>query len=497
MKRFLTCVGLVSFLTAGALFAAESPKELVRVDGLSLAQVRAIGMKGYDVAKAGRDYVEVVVTPQELKSLPITKTTPKVLIPDMDAYIAGVLSKQVRGAAYFTYDTMTAALKDMAQKYPNIARLSSIGKSIEGREIWAVKVSNNPDKDQKIPAALIMGAHHSREWISDEVPMEALKQMLAGYGKDETLTRLVNTRETWFVPMVNPDGITYSQTKSKYWRKNRRKVDANNYGVDPNRNYGWHWGNVGASSDPSQDTYHGTGPFSEPETSAIKALAEREHFQASISFHSYSELVLYPFGYGNDIPCSDTATLSKLAGEMASFNHYTPENSATLYPAMGDSDDWLYGSCKTLAFTIELATEFIPSPDKIAGITALNVPAVFHLIDKAGTYGLTTPTGDASLASHVDAKTALAAISDGTALSASLSEDSRIETGDRIQAIGRHLAELTAAEMAQGNSETWEQIKNTPAASFVKSLVRDCLTFSAVHGDKVDPALLNEVSSTR
>ncbi|MFZ2955532.1 MAG: M14 family metallopeptidase [Candidatus Ozemobacteraceae bacterium] len=497
MKKFLAYFCLISFLMAGAAFAAESPKQLVRVDGLSISQVRDISARGYDVAKAGHDFVEVVVTPEELKSLPAVKTAPRILIADLDAYVSKALGMQTRGAEYYTYDKLTTTMKDWSQKYASIARLSSLGKSCEGRDIWAMKVSDNPEIDEKQPASLIMGAHHAREWISVEVPMEALKQMLEGYGKDENLTRLVNTREVWFVPMVNPDGITYSQTKSRYWRKNRRQVDSKNYGVDLNRNYGYQWGNVGASTSPSQDTYHGTAAFSEPETAAIKALAEREHFQASISCHSYSELILFPFGYAYNVPCQDTPTLSKLAGEMAAFNHYTPENSAELYPAMGDSDDWLYGACKTLAFTFELATEFIPSPDKIADVTKINVPAVFHLIDKAGTYGVTTPTGDATLASHLDAKTALAAISDGTALSPALSADSRLETGDRLQAVGRRLAELTAAEMVQGNTNTWEQIINTPAASFVKPLVHDCLTFSSVHGEKVDPTLINEVLTNR
>ncbi|HNW36187.1 MAG TPA: M14 family metallopeptidase, partial [Candidatus Ozemobacteraceae bacterium] len=381
---------------------SAAPKSLVRFEGLSKKAAAEIGMSGYDVAKVGSNYIEVVVDGAELKALTKKAATVKTLIPDLDAYIARVLSKQKKGAEYYTYERMTSTLKSWAEKYSSIARLESIGKTCEGRDIWAMKVSDNPALDEKEPAVLVMGAHHAREWISVEVPMGALQKYLESYGKDENLTRLVNEREVWFVPMVNADGVTYSQTKSQYWRKNRRDNGNNVFGVDLNRNYGYQWGNVGASNSPSSDTYHGKNAFSEPESQAIRALYGREHFQAAASFHSYSELILYPFGYAYNVPCPDEATLKKLAGEMAAFNKYTPENSAELYPAMGDTDDWGYGDQKALAFTFELARTFIPNPTEIAGINTANVPAVMHLIDKAGTYAITTPTGNEALASSLD-----------------------------------------------------------------------------------------------
>jgi len=169
--------------------------------------------------KTGKDFVEIVVTEQERDAFQKAGRKVATIIPNLDTYIAGIIKSQTPDAAYFTYETMTATLQEWSKKYQSIARLVSIGKSCEGREIWAMKVSDNPDLDEKEPACLITGAHHAREWISIEVPMEALKQYLEGYGKDERLTRLVNEREVWFVPMVNPDGVTFSQTESKYWRK--------------------------------------------------------------------------------------------------------------------------------------------------------------------------------------------------------------------------------------------------------------------------------------
>ncbi len=497
MKRGWFIASFAAFFTA-SMVCAETPKSLVRFDGLSRKTVAEIGMAGYDVAKAGPSFAEIVVDAQELKTLTKKAASVKTLIPDLDAYIASVLKKQKKGAEYYTFERLTTTLQNWAETYSSIARLESIGKSCEGRDIWAMKVSDNPALDEKEPAVIIMGAHHAREWISFEVPMATLKLYLESYGKDEKLTRLVNEREVWFVPMVNPDGVTYSQTKSKYWRKNRRNNGNNVFGVDLNRNYGYQWGNVGASNSPSSDTYHGTGPFSELESQAIKALYEREHFQAGASFHSYSELILYPFGYGYNVPCPDEATLSKLAKEMSAFNKYAPQNSAELYPAMGDSDDWAYGDQKTLSFTFELARTFIPAPTEIAGINNLNVPAMIHLIDKAGTYAVTTPTGNEELASHLDMNDALQAIADGNAiLSATTQESAKLAVSDKLLRVGKRAAELVATDMLSGSGAALEQLVSARGARYVLPLLRARINFEVGHGAQIDSELLTRLEAVR
>ena len=484
MRRvFLSLVVIAGLSVSGSLWAGEM-KSLVRLCGLSRAQQQKIFSQGFDLPRVSKSSVEAVLTQEEIQKFRNDGVKVVQLIADLNKYIEKVAKTQTKGVEYYTYDKMTQQLQNWATQYEKIARLKSIGKSFEGREIWAMKVSDNPDLDEKEPAALIMGAHHAREWISVEVPMAALKEYLEGYGKDEKLTQLVNEREVWFIPMVNPDGVTYSQTNYQYWRKNRRKIDSRNFGVDLNRNYGYKWGNTGSSNSPSSDVYHGTGPFTEPETQAIKELSEKEHFQAHISYHSYSELVLYPFGYDYDVPCPDTSTLRKLAGEMAKFNKYTPENSADLYPVMGDSDDWGYGANKTLAFTIELATSFIPPASEIEGINKINVPAVFHLIDKSGTYGLTTPSGDLSMAKALDFQTALDAVVDGTALQLDTkNQDLKVQIGDRLLAIGKRLAELVAADQAAGKTDSIEKIRKTPQAGFVLKLISTKLTFDRIYGN--------------
>jgi hypothetical protein len=342
-----------------------------------------------------------------------------------------------------------------------------------------------------------MGANHAREWTSFEVPMESLKQYLEGYGKDERLTKLVNGREVWFVPMVNPDGVAFSQNKTRYWRKNRRNVDGRAFGVDLNRNYGYKWGNVGASSSPTSDTYHGTGPFSEPETTAIKELAEKEKFQASVSFHSYSELNLYPFGYGYNIPCDDTPVLKKLANEMSQFNKYTSKNSAELYPAMGDSDDWLYGANKTLAFTVELGREFIPPATEIAEQNRRNVPAVLHLIDKAGVYAVNTPSGDPELAKSVELETGLDALVAGNEMLPEFSGESKMMVQENINRVSERVAELVAQDLLTGNTDSWQRVKAMDNVKKVQDRVRERVSFSVVHGTFVAPQILAELVKSR
>ncbi|MBF0406755.1 MAG: zinc carboxypeptidase [Candidatus Riflebacteria bacterium] len=483
LYRYYFSVSVFSVFIILFSLPVSAEKSLVRFDNLTQDQIAFFHENGFDVPKTGRDYVEVVVDYSD-ESLNGSKLPGKssVIIPDLDEYVSNILSSQTRERAYFSFETMTARLQEWSEQYSEIASLSSIGKSCEGRDIWALKISDNPKVDEKEPSALIVGGTHAREWISVEVPMESIKRLLESYGKDEKLTSLVNDREIWFVPMLNPDGLVFSQTKSKYWRKNRRKIDSSSaYGVDLNRNYGYKWGESGASTSPSADTYMGTAPFSEPETCAIKALTAREHFQASISFHSYSELILYPYSYAKNISCPDNTTFVKLSGEMAKFNSYTPQNSADLYPAAGESDDFIYSEHKTLAFTFELATTFIPAVTQIENICNQNVPAVFHLIEKAGTYALTTPSGDIDICRNLDSKTAFQALCDGKELSESLPFELKYLCQERMSVIEDRLASLSADSSSDFSESLQAVISESAGFESLKKKISDSRKFASLH----------------
>jgi len=478
MRRGLISVFIAFVLLSASALPVFAAKSLVRIDGLTRAQIREMAQKGYDIARSGDGFIEAVVDDSQAKELKRSSAKYSSLIPDLDRYVANVLAGQRAGAKYYTYQTMTDALKDYASKYPKICRMESVGKSCENRDIWALKISDNPEVDEKEPAVLIMGAHHSREWISFEVPMATIKTLIEGYGKDDKLTQLVNEREIWFVPMVNPDGVVYSQEKEVYWRKNRRKNADGSFGVDPNRNYGYQWGNAGASNDPDSDLYHGPGPFSEPETQTIRDLAKREKFSADITFHSYSELILYPWSYTDSTSCEHHDLFAKFAGEMAAFNKYTPEVSADLYPSSGDTDDFMYGEMKSLSFTFELARTFIPAASEISKICAANVPAVLHLIDKSGTYGLVTPAGLDTI-SNLDTSTAVSAITDLSPFS------SDMQAANALQKLQTEIARRIVEEGNRGETSTLDLVKQSGESSAVfpaiLKTVRELQIFANLH----------------
>lgn len=365
--------------TSKAVSTEETP-QIVKIfvkDKFDVAKLANMGLDLPEVRHKNK-FVISVITEAELKKVAALGYKYKVINTDAHSVLratrAGTLSK------YRTFDQIEKIMKDAEANNPSLCKLHVIGKSFEGRPVYALNISGG----EKKPAVLIMGLTHAREWISAEVPTALIEEILQKYPTDKNIKELVDNRDIWIVPVVNPDGLVYSQTKSKMWRKNRRANSDKSFGVDLNRNYGYQWGTVGASTYPGSDTYHGTKAFSESCAIAVKELAEREKFRASISFHSYSELVLFPFGYAYEAIAKDEKLLAELAQGMAKFSGYTPEKSSDLYPAMGDSDDWMYGAMGALAFTIELGSQFVPNDNEVDKICADNVKSCLFLIEKAG-----------------------------------------------------------------------------------------------------------------
>jgi hypothetical protein len=292
-------------------------------------------------------------------------------------------------------------LQNLVDQYPNISRVYDIGDSwektvgIADRDILAIKISDNvTNEDDDEPDILFMGGIHAREWISVEVPFYLAKYLLALYGTDQKVKQLVDSREIWIVPLVNPDGLEYSRIYDRNWRKNCRDNGNGTFGVDPNRNFGYNWGLAGSSGDSKKETYRGVAPFSEPETQAIRDFVATHEFYASISYHSYSQLVLYPWGYTRDV-APHKEQLSKMAEDMATIikevhgMNYSARQASDLYRASGDSDDWLYGTYNIAAFTVELRPKnlwdcggkpFELPEDQIIPTCEENLPAALYLI---------------------------------------------------------------------------------------------------------------------
>jgi hypothetical protein len=300
-------------------------------------------------------------------------------------------------AAYHNYAELMAALADTAAAHPGIVRLVDVGISVEGRTIPAVKISDHPERAETgEPAILFVALHHAREHLTVEMALAIIRLFTEGYGIDPALTNLVEQREIWILPNANPDGGEYDVETGyyRYWRKNRRLNSDDSYGVDLNRNYGYRWGGEGSSPFPSTDTYRGPAPFSEPETQAIRDFViAHPNITAAISFHTYGELILYPYGYTfeeqpADMQPDDYRAFAALAGRMAATNDYTPQQASALYLTAGDTVDWLYGERGIFAFTFEMYPVFsnpgfYPTALSIPHETERNLPAVTYLTGMA------------------------------------------------------------------------------------------------------------------
>lgn len=390
-RTFIALVTVLTLatMTVPVLAAGFAGEQIVMVQTDSQAEVNRLADLGFDictVTKSGG--VHLVVDQTDASRLNKEGFTFQPLNDDSTALRAQFTVKGKTAAdagAYHTYAETNALLKEWATKFPALVKLENIGKTFEKRDVYAVRITAAP-AGKKVPKLLIQGLHHSREWIAVEVPLAFGQMLIDGYATDAKIKKLLETREVWIVPIVNPDGHVWSQTQYSYWRKNRNDNNGNSSkGVDPNRNYGYQWGNVGASNSPSSDTYHGTGPFSEPCTQNIKKLADREKFTADITHHAYGELILYPWSYAYNQPCEDLDTFKQLANGMAKFNGHDPKESCDLYPSMGDTTDYMYGATRSLSFTYEVARRFIPGENEIAGICEKNNKAQLYLLEAIGT----------------------------------------------------------------------------------------------------------------
>ena len=292
---------------------------------------------------------------------------------------------------YHTFAEVETELTTLAGTYSTIASVSSIGTSVEGRDIWALKISDNVSTDEPEKVVALLGAHHAREWISVEVPLKIAQYLLQNYESNPIVQDYVDEAEIWIVPMVNPDGHHYSVISDRLWRKNRRNNGDGSYGVDLNRNYAYGWGGPGSSGDTFSETYRGPSPFSEPESQACRDFLSDIQPHALISYHSYSQLILFPWGNTYD-PAPDKPLLESLAVSMADKIKavhnvtYIPDQASGLYLSSGDTVDWLYDLLSVPAYTIELRPRssypgFVLPESEIQPTYEENLPAALFLID--------------------------------------------------------------------------------------------------------------------
>ncbi len=293
---------------------------------------------------------------------------------------------------YFTYAEMLNNLDSMAIKYPNLIKARAAidtFHTIEGRTIQWLKISDNPNVDESESEILYTSVHHAREPNSLSQQIMYMWYLLENYATNPEIQYLVNNTELYFIPCVNPDGYIYNETTNPsgggLWRKNRREITAGQvWGVDLNRNYGDNWGfdDVGSSPDSTSDTYRGTIGFSEAETQAVKWLCNNHQFEITLNYHTYGNLLIYPWGYLADLYTPDSAQFVQYAQFLTMDNNfkYGTGNQTVNYTTNGDSDDWMYGEQtskpKILSLTPEAgdaADGFWPAQNKIIDICKSNI----------------------------------------------------------------------------------------------------------------------------
>jgi len=345
---------LSKYETYEPTFEPVNGRNLIRVDVL---QKSPRPLLVFDIASVSRDYVDIFATQEDIEKIRLKGYKVEVLsINGFDFF-----KQDYAGAQYHSYEDMVSELESIEADYGSIAKLYDIGDSIEGRDILAIKISDNVETEEEEPEVLVVGNHHAREIMTVEVPIYEINYIVSHYEEDSVIKEMVDNWELWFVPMVNPDGHVRVEEGNIFWRKNTRDNGDGTFGVDLNRNYGYTWGydDVGSSPDTYSDSYRGASEFSEPETQAIRDLVLSHEFDYVLDYHSYGGAILYPWGHILD-STEDDNVFYELAQQMRTFvpNYIAGQISDIMYYSNGDSIGWHYGEQeaknKILAFGFEL-----------------------------------------------------------------------------------------------------------------------------------------------
>lgn len=381
---------LLSLLLSTTVFAHSNP---FTKDWKMLASIYPASM---DKAMAQMQQLDIDVAGVDVK-----KKIIDVLINDHDyddlvqiGYEVEIL--EVKGVTkgpdeeYKNPAEIEAIVTDLYNRYPQLTEKISIGKSLEGRDIWALKISDNPTLDESSePDILFNSMHHAREVMTPEVGIDIMEYLLDNYGKDSKVTNWVDNNQIWVIPMFNVDGNNMMWNKDKWWRKNTR----GGYGVDINRNYPSTWNKCnGSSGDRSSQTYRGASAASEPETQAMMNFVAKIRPVFNISYHSYSEIVIYPLG------CNGERTANKdvvegIGRKLGSKLRYKAGTAwELLYSVDGGDIDWMYEAYQVIPYVIELNSRwqgFHPNYNRWRDKTVKrNRPGWMYLLDRLSQGGI-------------------------------------------------------------------------------------------------------------
>ena len=358
----------ITTVFGGAFFAAgttvHGPKSIVTT--ITLAQANILNLMehhGISILSVDRAKTTAVLlaSPENFAWLASINLSPQI-VPDDVAVQKGWKPGTDLGRDFHSYTQMTALLQNISANYPDITHLYDLGHSVQGRTIWGLKVTTDPTVEEDKPEVRMCGVHHGNEYMGAELCLLLAQYLTDNYGTNATITNLVDTREIWIIPMVNPDGHEMGT-----------RENAN--GVDLNRDYGYIWGGWGGSP----------APFSQPETQAVRANAVNNTFVISLSFHTSADVVNYVWNYKHQV-APDNTVLTYLSNQYGNRTGYWVTEGYDWYQTMGDTNDFSYGCRGDMDWTIETENSNIPQT------WALNSEAMIDILKEVnmGLRGIVT-----------------------------------------------------------------------------------------------------------
>ncbi|NUO79006.1 hypothetical protein HUU05_02940 [candidate division KSB1 bacterium] len=318
-------------------------------------------------------------------------------------------------AAYPTLEEFEYQFEALARKFPQLVHRQIIGVSTAGqRPLWAMRLSDHAQTDEDEPAILFTALHHAREPAGVFICKALMEELLNNYGQSARHTRLLDSLDIWFVPLVNPDGYDFimkSQRQFPWWRKNLRDNDNDGRfnplidGVDLNRNYDYNW-QEGGEGETGSWFYRGRSAFSETEIQALRDLEVRRNFVIGVSFHSYGEAVLYPWGNFNPAPDQDLILdiAENYAAQIGRLNSRATYAVLPLNGRVGQSSVWMYGASSVIDFICETGEDYFPAPQELPRIVAENVRGGMFLLERALYSGISGHVREAQTGVPLDAE---------------------------------------------------------------------------------------------
>ncbi|MFB9962417.1 M14 family zinc carboxypeptidase [Sinosporangium siamense] len=397
----LVLLSVVGVGSAGAS-AEPTPSRQYRVQGPSTAEQRTqVSSTGAAIEEVAESSVVVTATESEIAAVKAKGFTVTVLPRQIGPKKGQLADFPPADSGYHNYAEMTAAVNQIVADHPSIARKISYGSSYQGRDLMAIKISDNVNTDENETEVLLTHHQHAREHLTVEMAIYTLNLLTDNYGSDPRITDLVNSREIWIMPDLNPDGGEYDIATGSYrsWRKNRQPNSGSTaVGTDMNRNWNYNWGCCnGSSPTPSSDTYRGSAAESAPEVRAAadfvrsRVVGGVQQIKAHIDWHTYSELILWPYGYtfadtAPGLTQDDRDAHAALGQSMASTNGYTPEQASDLYITDGTINDFMWGVHKIFSYTFEMypvgaSPGFYPPDEQIVPQTTRNREALLRFLE--------------------------------------------------------------------------------------------------------------------